>query len=154
MSRKLDRCCLRSFFARYLLHSVESFFSSMHISSNPSPLKSYMYRQHSCTHHASLQFIKITYTHVTLVLWSSWLGVTNSVHNVKIFTTEILNNCLEENFGNADLNVVVNKLQSFTTVFDGHSDLVATHLNAVCEIMGTNHTTDSYSENCDIQHWV
>ena len=50
MSRKLDRCCLRSFFARYLLPSVASFFSSMHRSSNPSPSKSYMHKQAATMH--------------------------------------------------------------------------------------------------------
>ena len=41
MSRKLDRCWRRSFFALYLLHSVDSLFSSVHKPSNPSPSKSY-----------------------------------------------------------------------------------------------------------------
>jgi len=40
MSLKLERCWRRSFFARYLLHSVDSFFSSAHRPSNPSPSKS------------------------------------------------------------------------------------------------------------------
>ena len=40
ISLKLDFWSLRSFFARYLLHSVDSFFSSWHNSPNPSPSKS------------------------------------------------------------------------------------------------------------------